>query len=55
VALSECGYPIEEVPIDWQHIPGSKVSPLKDSVRMVNSLLVIRKRRRAGAYKNAAL
>jgi len=50
-ALSEAGYRLEETPVDWKDIPGSKVSLVKDSVRMVRSLMQIRGRKRAGAYR----
>jgi dolichyl-phosphate beta-glucosyltransferase len=45
-ALIDAGISIEEVPIDWKDIPGSKVSFLKDTVRMFVSLLRIRAKRR---------
>ena len=45
-ALIDAKIPIEEVPIDWQDIPGSKVSFLKDTIRMFVSLLRIRRKRR---------
>jgi glycosyltransferase involved in cell wall biosynthesis len=51
-ALIEAGMSIEEIPIDWKDIPGSKVSFVKDTVRMFVSLLRIRtkrKQRRAAA------
>lgn len=51
-ALSEAGYLLEEVPIDWKDVPGSKVSLMKDSARMVGSLLLIQNRKKAGSYGN---
>lgn len=37
-------YKLKEVPIDWYHQPGSKVSLIKDSIIMVWQLLKIKKR-----------
>ncbi|MCX5828415.1 MAG: glycosyltransferase [Deltaproteobacteria bacterium] len=51
-ALSDAGYQLEEIPVDWQDIPGSKVSLLKDSARMVKSLFYIRKRRKKWMLSN---
>ena len=45
-ALIDAGARIEEVPIDWRDIPGSKVSFVRDTVRMFVSLLRIRARRK---------
>ena len=45
-ALSDSGFQLEEIPIDWNDIPGSRVSLLKDSYRMFNSLFHIQKRRK---------
>ncbi|HEX4085244.1 MAG TPA: glycosyltransferase [Chthoniobacteraceae bacterium] len=45
-ALVDAEMSIEEVPIDWKDIPGSKVSFLGDTVRMFVSLLRIRAKRR---------
>jgi len=50
-ALSESGYPLEEIPIDWRDVPGSKVSLIRDSPPMVRSLFVIKSRKKAGSYK----
>lgn len=50
-ALSEAGYQMEEVPVDWKDVPGSKVSLIKDSARMVESLFLIQNRRKAGSYR----
>ena len=44
-ALIDAGMTIEEVPIDWKDIPGSKVSFVKDTVKMFVSLLRIRAKR----------
>ena len=37
------GYAVEEVPVRWQEIAGSKVRPLRDGYRMIVSLLRIRR------------
>jgi len=44
------GYRIIEIPIHWYYIPGSKVSVLRDSWRMLLDLLIIRKNMRSGRY-----
>lgn len=44
-ALLHCGFPTEEVPIDWHDVPGSKVSFFRDTFLMAKSLLRIRARR----------
>lgn len=38
------GYAVEEVPVRWQEIAGSKVRPLRDGYRMIVSLLRIRRK-----------
>ena len=45
-ALVDAGISIEEIPIDWKDVPGSKVSFVKDTVRMFVSLLRIRAKRK---------
>jgi dolichyl-phosphate beta-glucosyltransferase len=42
--LVKSGASIREVPISWKEIPGSKVSVLKDSIRMFSGVLRIRRR-----------
>ena len=42
--LLQRGFKIREVPINWREVPGSKVSILKDSIRMFSGILRIRKR-----------
>jgi dolichyl-phosphate beta-glucosyltransferase len=44
------GYRIIEVPIDWYYGEGSRVSPLRDSVKMLREVLRIRRSGRAGLY-----
>ena len=53
-ALLDCGFRIEEVPIDWADVPGSKVSIVGDALRMFFSLLKIRARRRDRAFQKKA-
>lgn len=44
------GYQIKEVPILWKHYHTDRVSPIKDSLRMVRDLLRIRLQDVLGAY-----
>jgi dolichyl-phosphate beta-glucosyltransferase len=44
------GYRIREVPITWVYDPASRVSPAKDTLRMVREILMIRRNLRRGAY-----
>lgn len=44
------GYRITEVPINWADQPGSKVSVLRDGLRMLYELLAVRRRFAAGRY-----
>jgi len=44
-ALNHVGCPVEEVAVDWYDIPGSKVSLLKDSVRMFHAVRKIAERK----------
>lgn len=44
------GYRVDEVPINWTHVPGSKVNLLTDSLRMLRDLFVIRSRLARGIY-----
>ena len=36
------GYGIKEVPVNWHEVPGSKVNPFKDSLRMLLAIFKIR-------------
>jgi len=38
------GFSIREVPINWKEVPGSKVSIVRDSIRMFSGVLQIRQR-----------
>ena len=42
--LLKAGFRIREVPVSWKEVPGSKVSIVKDSLRMFFGLLRIRQR-----------
>jgi dolichyl-phosphate beta-glucosyltransferase len=48
------GYRIVEVPIPWYYYPESKVSPIKDAVRMGLDLLAIRRNAWRGRYGRKA-
>lgn len=45
------GYKIKEVPIIWHHVKTSRVSPLKDSLRMFRDVLKVRINDLKGAYR----
>lgn len=45
------GYEIAEVPINWTHIPGSRVSLVWDSLRMARDLFIIRANALRGLYR----
>lgn len=44
------GYKIIEVPIHWYYQSESKVDPIKDTVRMVQDILLVRQNDRKGLY-----
>lgn len=44
------GYRIAEIPVHWQHAPGSKVQPLLDPFRMFGDVLRVRLNAIAGRY-----
>ena len=44
------GYRVAEVPVNWVHQPGSRVSLVRDSLRMLRDLFVIRGRVLRGDY-----
>jgi hypothetical protein len=44
------GYRIAEVPVNWHHVPGSKVNLVTDSAKMVRDLFVIRGHYLRGEY-----
>lgn len=45
------GYEIAEVPINWTHIPGSRVSLVWDSLKMARDLFIIRANALRGLYR----
>jgi hypothetical protein len=47
---------VEEFPVDWHDVPGSKVHLLRDSFRMGREILRIRNRLRAmGSRQNEGM
>ena len=44
------GYRIVEVPINWTHQPGSRISLVRDSLRMARDLFIIRAKAARGDY-----
>lgn len=49
-AASAQGLKMEEAPIDWFDVPGSKVSLLRDTLRMTKSVLAIHRLIHTGYY-----
>ncbi|RYG47759.1 glycosyltransferase family 2 protein [bacterium] len=47
----DLGYRIDEVPIRWRHMEGSKVSLLRDGMRMLRDLLKLRSMGKRGRLK----
>jgi dolichyl-phosphate beta-glucosyltransferase len=45
------GYRIAEVPVNWEHQPGSRVNLVLDSFRMARDLFIIRARELRGDYR----
>ncbi|MDP2632601.1 MAG: glycosyltransferase family 2 protein [Candidatus Curtissbacteria bacterium] len=45
------GYKIKEVPIIWHHVATSRVSPIKDSIRMFRDVVKVRLNDLKGVYK----
>lgn len=45
------GYRIAEVPVDWQYIAESKVNPLRDTIRNVRDLVMVRVNSLLGRYQ----
>ena len=46
------GYKIIEVPIHWYYQSESKVHPIRDTIRMVQDILLVRQNDRKGIYNN---
>jgi dolichyl-phosphate beta-glucosyltransferase len=49
------GYGISEVPVNWVHKPGSRVSLVRDSLRMARDLLIMRSLLWRGKYEQPHL
>ena len=47
------GFTLKEIPINWYYMTGSKVKPIRDSVRMLRELLIIRRNVTTGLYDEA--
>lgn len=45
------GYKVKEVPVEWYHVGGSKVNPVRDSLRMIKDILSVRINDLRGLYK----
>lgn len=52
-ALSDAQFKLMEIPIDWRDVAGSKVSLIRDPVKMIISLYNIQKRRKKWTLKNS--
>lgn len=44
------GYRVAEIPVNWHHVPGSRVSLVRDSLRMARDLFIIRANATRGLY-----
>lgn len=53
-ALVDSSFKLQEVPVNWRDIAGSKVSLLRDPMKMVLSLLHIQRRRKKWMVTNKA-
>jgi dolichyl-phosphate beta-glucosyltransferase len=49
-AAQRRGYRLVEVPINWYYGADSRISPIRDSINMLNEVLHIRRNGRAGLY-----
>lgn len=45
------GYKIKEIPIEWHHVATSRVSPIKDSIRMFRDVVKVRLNDLKGVYR----
>ena len=45
------GYKIAEVPVDWHHMEGTKVNPIKDSIEGLRGLIMVRLNALQGKYR----
>ena len=44
------GYQVDEVPVNWSHVPGSRINLVTDSFKMLKDLFVIRSRLHRNEY-----
>lgn len=49
------GYRIATVPVCWQYVAESKVEPLRESLRMLRDVLLVRRNALLGRYRPAAV
>ena len=49
-----CGYQVQEIPIHWYHFADSKVSALRDAIRMIRDIFRIHVNTWRGVYDNNA-
>lgn len=47
-----CGLKVQEVPVHWAHVEGTRISPLRDGLRMFEEVLRIRWNAMTGKYSN---
>ncbi|HEY0077596.1 MAG TPA: dolichyl-phosphate beta-glucosyltransferase [Pyrinomonadaceae bacterium] len=47
------GLRLREYPVRWDHNEGSKLSPLRDGLRMLREIFIIRRQARRGFYRRA--
>jgi len=45
-AQQHAGLPVEELPVDWSDVAGSKVKPVRDTLRAISAVFTIRTRQR---------
>ncbi len=45
------GYRIREIPVDWRHVPQSRVDPIRDTLRMIGDVVRVRLNDRRGVYR----
>jgi dolichyl-phosphate beta-glucosyltransferase len=43
--------PVEEVPIEWHEVPGSKLNVVTDSLQMLRDLLILRANHFLGRWR----
>lgn len=46
------GYKVREVPVDWYYSPGTKVSPIRDSLRLMRDVFQVRVKDIKGEYRS---